>query len=175
MTRIATSLLILLTAACAAVQRAPEEMPPAPGVAAPAAAPKNVPSAVAKAPEKAPAPKAPAAAKAPAAPAAPEKVAGPAPLDLKTLEQQLKETRAIGVMTKLSIKNQVDDLIDQFRAYYQGTVKVPLEELRHKYDLLVMKVLALLQDGDQALAKAVASSREAIWGILADRNKFAKL
>jgi hypothetical protein len=38
-----------------------------------------------------------------------------------------------------------------------------------------MKVLTLLQEGDQALAKAVANSREAIWGILADPNKFAKI
>jgi hypothetical protein len=194
MVRIITSLIVVVLAAgCASRQPAREETPAAkaPAEKSPAAKAPLIAKAppaekaplVAKAPpaEKAPlVAKAPPPAKAPAtrAPAAsppPEKVAGPPPLDLKSLEQQLKETRAIGVMTKLSIKNQVDDLVDQFRAYYQGTVKVSLEELRRKYDLLVMKVLALLQDGDQQLAKAVASSREAIWGILADRDRFAKL
>jgi hypothetical protein len=34
-------------------------------------------------------------------------------------------------------------------------------------------VLALLQDSDPPLASAIAASREAIWGILADREKFA--
>jgi hypothetical protein len=47
--------------------------------------------------------------------------------------------------------------------------------LRQPYDTLILKVLALLQDKDPALAKAIASSREAIWGILTDREKFLKL
>src|SRR6202035_5922070 len=42
---------------------------------------------------------------------------GPA-LDVGALEQRLKETRAIGLFTKLSLKNQVDDLLNQFRAFH---------------------------------------------------------
>ncbi len=48
-----------------------------------------------------------------------------------------------------------------------------MTDLRRAYDLLMMKVLSLLQDGDRKLASAIVSSREAIWGLLADRNKFA--
>ena len=94
-------------------------------------------------------------------------------LDLKSLEQRLTDTNAIGVLTKIALKNQVDDLLDQFRAFYQGTLKTTLAELRRPYDLLVLKVLALLQDTDPSLASAIVASREAIWGILADRAKFA--
>jgi hypothetical protein len=94
-------------------------------------------------------------------------------LDLKSLEQRLTDTNAIGVLTKIALKNQVDDLLDQFRAFYQGTLKTSLAELRRPYDLLVLKVLALLQDSDPSLASAIVASREAIWGILADRAKFA--
>jgi hypothetical protein len=94
-------------------------------------------------------------------------------LDLTSLEQRLKDTDAIGVLSKIALKNQVDDLLDQFRAYYQGKLKTTLAELRRPYDLLVLKVLALLQDSDPPLASAIAASREAIWGILADREKFA--
>lgn len=97
------------------------------------------------------------------------------PLDLTALETRLKETKAIGVFTKITIKNQVDDLLEQFRAYYQGRAKTTLAELRRPYDGLVLKVLSLLQDGDPELARAVLASREAIWGILADPNKFATL
>ncbi|MEO8305616.1 MAG: hypothetical protein ABI724_16000 [Betaproteobacteria bacterium] len=97
------------------------------------------------------------------------------PLDLKSLETRLKATERIGVFTKLALKNQVDDLLDQFRAYYGGKLKVTLTELRQRYDLLVLKVLALLQDADPPLAQAIASSREAIWGILSDRAKFASV
>jgi hypothetical protein len=94
-------------------------------------------------------------------------------LDLTSLEQRLKDTNAIGVLTKIALKNQVDDLLDQFRAYYQGKLKTTLAELRRPYDLLVLKVLSLLQDSDPLLASAIVASREAIWGILADREKFA--
>jgi hypothetical protein len=95
------------------------------------------------------------------------------PLDLASLETRLKETKAIGVMTKIALKNQVDDLLNQFRAFYAGKLKTTLAELRRPYDLLVLKVLSLLQDGDPSLAAAIVASREAIWGILSDPVKFA--
>jgi hypothetical protein len=93
-------------------------------------------------------------------------------LDLKSLEQRLTDTQAIGVLTKIALKNQVNDLLDQFRAFYQGTLKTTLAELRRPYDLLLLKVVSLLQDSDPSLASAIVASREAIWGILADRAKF---
>jgi hypothetical protein len=151
--------------------------PPAAPPAASAAAP---PAATAAAPTKAAAPAAaksavaapakPAAAAAPKAAAA--KPAVTAPLDLTSLEQRLKETNAIGLLTKLSLKNQVDDLVAKFRAFHDK--KQPtLAELRPSFDLLIMKVLSLLQDHDQALAKDINASRDAIWGVLTDRQKLS--
>jgi hypothetical protein len=96
-------------------------------------------------------------------------------LDLNALKEQLKDTKAIGTFTKLSLKNQVDDLLQQFRDYYQGRAKITMAQLRRSYDILLMKVLSLLQDSDQKLAAAIVSSREAIWGMLADPKKFATL
>jgi hypothetical protein len=96
-------------------------------------------------------------------------------LDLTTLKDQLKSTKAIGIMTKLSLKNQVDDLLDGFRDHYAGKGKSSMPQLRQTYDLLMMKVLSLLQDKDQKLASDIVASREAIWGLLADPKKFAAL
>jgi len=79
------------------------------------------------------------------------------------------------VFTKLSLKNQVDDLLAAFRAYHAKRSTIELPELRQRYDLLLLKVLSLLQDGDPPLARAISSSREAIWGILIDPQQFAKL
>ena len=131
----------------------------------------------AKAPAKAvasPAPKEVPAKKAAAAPV-PDKPAAPPPLDLTLLEKRLKETNAIGVFTKLTLKNQVDDLLERFKAFYAGRAKTTLAELRQPYDSLIMKVLTLLQDADPSLAGAIRSSREAIWGILSDPAKFSKV
>ena len=99
----------------------------------------------------------------------------PPPLDLKSLETQLKATKAIGIFTKLTLKNQIDDLLGRLRAFHQGGIKTPLADLRRSFDMLVMKTLALLQDADPSLAGALASSRESIWGILSDPAKFAKV
>jgi hypothetical protein len=132
-------------------------VPPPPGV--PKAATVPSPQAVPKA--------TPAPAPAPVATKPPQ-----APLDLASLGTRLKQTRAIGVLTKLSLKNQVDDLLEKFRAYHrqQGTATLP--ELRRSYDMLLLKVLSLLQDSDPPLARDIVQSRAAIWGILADPRKF---
>jgi hypothetical protein len=151
---------------------------PAAPLAAPAPSPVQAPAKPAapeaKAPAKAASTSAPQAQ--PPVKAAPVSAAAkpqaPPPLDLKSLETRLKDTKAIGVLTKLSLKNQVDDLLAQFRAFYQGKLKITLAELRRPFDLLLLKVLSLLQDSDPTLAAAIVASREAIWGILADRAKF---
>jgi hypothetical protein len=145
---------------------------PSPAPAAKVATAKsNPPAATTKATPSAstvPASTVPPATVPPAAPKSP-------PLDLESLKSQLKATKAIGVMTKLTLKNQVDDLLDRFRGFYAGRGKDTMPELRQAYDLLLLKVLSLLQDRDQMLASKIVSSREAIWGLLADRQKFAAL
>ena len=100
---------------------------------------------------------------------------GPPVLDLTSLEKRLRETQAIGVFTKLSLKNQVDDLLEQLAAFHEGRGQTPLAKLRESYDLLFLKVLSLLQDQDPALARDIAASREALWNLLADPAKFANL
>jgi len=122
----------------------------------------------------APAPSEPPRAKKSPEPSPSKQAATPA-LDLKSLEKRLRETKAIGVFTKLSLKNQVDDLLDQFRAFHQGKGGTKLAELRQSYDLLMMKVLSLLQDSDPPLARDIVTSREGIWSLLADPAKFATL
>ena len=77
-------------------------------------------------------------------------------------------------MTKLSLKNQVDDLIEKFRAYHRRQGKTTLAELRRNYDMLLLKVLSLLQDSDPPLARDIVRSRAAIWGILEDPRKFTE-
>jgi hypothetical protein len=142
-------MVIVLTATTATVQAAPQ------GVKAPASKPQSVP---------------------PAKTTAPTSKATTTPtLDLEALKTELKQTKAIGLMTKLSLKNKVDDLLDDFRKHHAGKAKPTLSELRQTYDLLMMKVLSLLQDKDQKLASEIVSSREQIWGLLADPKKFSTL
>src|SRR5690349_18047103 len=47
-----------------------------------------------------------------------------APLDVKTLKQELKDTKAIGIFSKLTLKNQMDDLLGAVRKFHQGQGKL---------------------------------------------------
>ena len=120
-----TAVLLLLTAGCASVAPVPGAAEP-PVVTTQPAAPK--PAATPATPPAVPRVAAPrATAKPPvAAPRTPvtRPVAVPpaaaVPLDLDALEAQLRATKAIGVFTKISLKNKVDDLMKQFRDHYAG-------------------------------------------------------
>jgi hypothetical protein len=185
--------LVTAMTGCVQVPVHPPAVPPAPVASAPgptmapppASAPpvSSGPKAPATPKVRKPVPPAPAAR--PAAPASSAPVAAPQSanparpatpaLDLAALEQRLRDTRAIGVFTKLSLKNQVDDLLARFRDFYARKGSLTLGDLRQRYDLLLLKVLSVLQDGDPALASAISTSREVIWAILADPQKFGKL
>jgi hypothetical protein len=101
--------------------------------------------------------------------------AAPAPLDLSLLAQRLRDTRAIGVFTKLSLKNQLDDLLATVRDYHNGQGNATLQDAKQRYDVLISKAVGLLQSGDPVLASSIRGSREAIWTLLADRDQFQKL
>ena len=112
--------------------------------------------------------------------AEPIKIAPPPPaarvgeptLDVTDLKTRLRETHAIGMFTKLALKNQMDDLVDRFRAIYQSGQRAGVAALRQPFDALVVKVLTQLRPGDPTLARSIESSREALWGILSDPEKF---
>ncbi|MCI0422081.1 MAG: hypothetical protein L0312_23110 [Acidobacteria bacterium] len=116
-----------------------------------------------KAEEKKPAP-APVPA---AAPAAKKPVAAPAPkakgFDLDMLTERLKQTSAIGVFTKLAINSDATDLIDAVKKYRKlAVLQAKRAEVRSRFDGLVMKLLALLED-DPQLARNIYLAREQIW------------
>ena len=156
------------------------EPPPAKAAVAPAskpAAPAAPPPGTVTAPKSPPKvearPAAPVSRPAPKASAAPSAPTSAPSLDLKSLEQRLKESNSIGVLTKLSLKNQVDDLVAKFRAFHSGKRPPELNELRPSFEMLLMKVLSLLQDKEPGLAKDIDASRSAIWQLLTDRDKLA--
>jgi hypothetical protein len=92
--------------------------------------------------------------------------------DVPDLTARLRDTPVIGVFTKLALRNEAEDLLQQFRGHHRGGQGTSVDFLRQRYSMLVLKVLALVQDGDPALARSISGSREAFWAILADPEKF---
>ncbi len=163
-----------------ALAASPPEAPPKKPSNAPSTAPAAKPATKATGGSATaaaiPAPSPPSAPSAPPASAvSPPKPPAAPPLDLKALVARLRETKAIGMFTKLALKNQVDDLLDRFREHYASQARASVTELRPPYDRLLLKVLAAVQDEDPDLARAIVDSREPIWNILADPARFATI
>ena len=95
-------------------------------------------------------------------------------LDLEELEARIRQTNAIGFFTKLELKGQVDDLLDDFRDFHEATGDLSLDELRERFNLLMLKVLSSLQDEDPELSGDIVVARPALWTVLSDPAKFAQ-
>jgi hypothetical protein len=94
-------------------------------------------------------------------------------LDFESLVTRLRRTKAISLLTKVSVKNQSDDLLQEFRAYHTRHGTATLAELRRSYDSLFGTLCSLLEEGDPPLARDINRSRAAIWEVLADPRKFS--
>jgi hypothetical protein len=94
-------------------------------------------------------------------------------LDFASLMTRLRKTKAINLRTKLAVKNESDDLLEEFRAYHARRDAATLAELRRSYDSLFHKVYSLLQDADPPLALEIDRSHGAIWDILKNPATFS--
>lgn len=94
-------------------------------------------------------------------------------LDLSSLLTRLRKTNAINLRTKVAVKHESDDLLEQFRAYHTQRGVVTLADLRRSYDLLFHRLYSLLEDADPPLARDIDRSRGAIWDLLADPRRFS--
>lgn len=96
-------------------------------------------------------------------------------MNLESLKQRLRETSALGFFTKLELRNQVTELLDNISSFHKGTSNKSIAQLRERYNLLVLKVLTLLEGKDAPLHQDIAASREELWAMLADPVNFEKL
>ncbi len=84
-------------------------------------------------------------------------------ISLDELIERLKNTEAIGLLTKLAIRSDVLDFkssIDEHRK--KGELERYIGHLRDHFDGLLLKILALLER-DPTLSKDIHHARESIW------------
>jgi hypothetical protein len=157
-------------------EEAPEPAAPEPPAEAPAPSGPPTPAPPAADPAPAPAPT-PEPTPVPEVPKPASEVPKPAPepaISLEELGERIKATPAIGTFSKLALKNDIDDLVDALREYH-ATRHGDLDDLHQRYEALVLKLLALLEEDEPDLALALSRSRERIWTRLVDPVEFAKL
>lgn len=94
-------------------------------------------------------------------------------LNLATLEDRLRETKAISGLKKLGLKSEIDNLLARFRIAHAGG-RPEVVALRDPYEKLIAKIQGLLPR-DPQLARDITASKGKIWAVLADRTQFAGL
>jgi len=107
--------------------------------------------------------------------------------DLDDLVGRISSSKSLGFFTKISLKNDIDNLLAELRDHHDkfdntsgndssdSTQHESLQQLRERYDVMVHKLVVLLQDKDAELVKSIDDGREQLWAVLADRKKFAQL
>ncbi len=95
--------------------------------------------------------------------------------DLNALVSRISQSKALGLFTKLSLKHDIDGLLENVRKYHDGSGDGSLEQLRERYDVLVHKLMILLQEKDGELVKSIDDGRDKLWAILSDHEKFASI
>ncbi len=78
------------------------------------------------------------------------------------LIERLKQTDAIGTITKLVLKSDADDLLEYAAGYRRSKSPTQLSTLRARYDGLILKVVTLLEK-DPTLATDIYRAREQVW------------
>ncbi len=102
-------------------------------------------------------------------------VASPAAFDARHLEEGLRNTRAVGVFTKLSLAGEAKRIHAALLDYHAGTGGATLEQLRERYDLLINEIMLLIQDKDTDLSAELAAAREPLWAALSDAESIKAL
>lgn len=89
--------------------------------------------------------------------------AHPTPLDIDQLITRLKGTKAIGVLTKLALKGDVEKIVRQTALHSKNQASQELSELRERFEGLVLKTIALLGEKDPILAQDIYQARHLVW------------
>lgn len=100
---------------------------------------------------------------------------GDGDVDLDDLVKRIRDSKAIGLLTKLSLKREIERFERDLQAFYDGVGKSTLAELHERYDLLVHKLVTLLQGKDPGLARDISRARDPLWAKLTDADEVRRL
>jgi hypothetical protein len=93
-------------------------------------------------------------------------------VNLDGLRSSLRETDAIGFTTKLSLKHNLDSLLDSFGDYHDGRGDQTLLSLRERFSKLLASTLSSLREADPQLFTKLRNARGDLWLIVSDPMRF---
>ena len=96
-------------------------------------------------------------------------------IDFEKLKLRLRKTGAIGFFTKLELKGLIEDLFEEIEVFHKLESELSIEQLEEHFNLLLMKLLVLLQDDDTGLHREIVLARPTLWITLSDATSFKAL
>ena len=94
---------------------------------------------------------------------------------LGEVEQRLRDTSAIGALTKLSLKSELESLLEAFSRLHLGAGEQELPQLMRRFDLLLARTLDLLRSQDPTLFQLLADIRPDVLATLSHPDKYAQV
>jgi len=94
---------------------------------------------------------------------------------LGEVERQLWETATIGTLTKLSLKSELESLLEAFSRLHLGDGEHELSHLIRRFDLLLIRTLGLLRSQDPALVGLLREIRPEIVATLSHPDRYARV
>ena len=94
---------------------------------------------------------------------------------LDRVEQRMRDTAAVGVVAKLTLKAELDALLAAFLRFHEGKSHYGLDDLLHRYDRLMAKTMDLVHGQDPALFALLYDIRPEMAAILTHPGHYARV
>jgi len=96
-------------------------------------------------------------------------------VDLQMLTAGLRETKAIGKLTKLRLRNDINKILRSFERLHDSNSRFTLDQLEEQYHLLLMRIATLIHDDDLLLHQQLCNAWARIWIDLKNPDSFRQM
>ena len=96
-------------------------------------------------------------------------------VDLRMLTAALRDTKAVGTMTKIRLRNDINRVLGRLERWHGNKGRFTLDQLEEQYHLLLMKIAILIHDDDLILHQQLCNAWAGIWFDLKDPDRFRQM
>ena len=96
-------------------------------------------------------------------------------VDLRMLTAALRDTKAVGTMTKIRLRNDINRVLGRLERWHGNKGRFTLDQLQEQYHLLLMKIATLIHDDDLVLHQQLCNAWAGIWLDLKDPDRFRQV
>lgn len=96
-------------------------------------------------------------------------------VDLRTLTAALRDTKAVGTMTKIRLRNDINRVLGRLERWHGNKSRFTLDQLEEQYHMLLMKIATLIHDDDLVLHQQLCNAWAGIWLDLKDPDRFRQV